>query len=102
MTFRVMIWFFCCLLEIFPGDALLFSFLLQRFQGIQLHALAHLVQALDQIGVARNAEIFAFVEKKLLVDQVPENILFLGPIDLVGVVGVLLLDLVPKLVFAAA
>ncbi len=46
------------LLEIFPGDALLFRFFLKSLQGIELHVFAHLIELLDQFGIAGDAEVF--------------------------------------------
>ena len=89
------------LLEVFPGDALLDGFLLKILQGIELHILAHLVEVFDQLGVAGDAEVFAFVEEELLVDEIAENVLFTLGVELVGIFGILLLHLVPKLGLAA-
>ncbi len=56
------------LLEVLIGDALCRCGLLERFHGLQLHVLAHLVQALDEVGIAGDAEVFTFIEQKLLID----------------------------------
>ena len=89
------------LLEVFPGDALLGGFLFEVFEGLKLHVFAHLVETLDQVGIAGDAEVFGLVEEKLLVDEIAQNVLFAFGKVLVGVVGILLFDLVAELVFAA-
>src|ERR1035437_6094061 len=89
------------LLEVFPGDALLGRLLLEVLKGLKLHVFAHLVQALDEIGVAGNAEVFPFVEQKLLVDKIAEDVFFTIGVGFVGIFGVLLLDLVLELILAA-
>jgi hypothetical protein len=71
------------------------------FEGVELHVLAHLVELLNQFGVAGDAEVFAFVEQELLVDQIAENVFLALGVDGVGIFGVLLFDFVPKLVFTA-
>ncbi len=77
------------LLEIFPGDALLYGFFLEVFHGIEFHFLAHLIELLDQFGVASDAEIFALVEKELLVDEIAENVFFAVGIGFIGICGIL-------------
>src|SRR5690349_12972934 len=92
---------FLRLLEVFPGDSLLFGFLLQGLQRIELHVFAHLVKLFDQVGIGGDTQILAFFKQELLVDEIPKDVLFTVGIDLVGVIGVLLLDFITKLVFAA-
>ena len=77
------------------------GFLFQILHGIELHVLAHLVELLDQIGIAGDAQIFAFFEKQLLVDQIAQHVFFPLGVDLVGVVRILLLHFVLKLILAA-
>src|ERR1700722_4382600 len=89
------------LFEIFPGDALLGGFLLEIFERLEFHLLTHLVQRLDEIGIAVDGEIFSFFEEQLLVDQIAEDVFFAIAEDLTGVRWVLLLDFVLELIFAA-
>ncbi len=89
------------LLEVFPGDALFDRFFFQVLHGVELHVLAHLVEVFDQLGVAGNAKVFAFVEQELLVDEIAENVFFTLGVELVGILGILLFHFVPKLIFAA-
>src|SRR6516225_8020204 len=58
------------LLEILVGDALCLSSLLELLHRVKIHLLAHLIEFLDQFGVAGDAEILALLEKKLLVNEV--------------------------------
>ncbi len=76
-------------------------FLFQILHGIELHLFAHLIEVFDQIGVAGDAEVLAFVEEKLLVDEIAENVFFTVGVELVGIFGVLLFHFVPKLILAA-
>ena len=88
------------LLEVFPGDALFGGFFLQIFHGLELHVLAHLVHALDEFGVAGNAEVFSLVQQKLLINEIAEDVLFTAGVGLVGIGGILLLDLFLELILA--
>ena len=56
-------------MTLFPGC------LLQVVNGLQVVLLANLVKFLDQLGLAGNAQLFAFGEPQLLVDQVAEQVL---------------------------
>ena len=89
------------LLEVLPGDALFGSLLLELFQTLKLHVLAHLIEPFDQLGVTADAEILAFFEEELLIDEIAENIFFTFRIDPVGIARVLLLSFFFQLVFAA-
>src|SRR5258708_6281993 len=89
------------LLEVFPGNSLFGRFLFEIFHAGELHLLAHLVEALDEVGVAGDAKILTLVDKKLLVDQVAENVLLTVGISFVGVGRFLLFYFVLELVFTA-
>ena len=51
-----------CLLEVFPGYALLFGFFLKSFHGVELHVFTHLIELLDQVGIGGDVEVFTFVQ----------------------------------------
>jgi len=88
------------LLELFIGCALRFGRFLQFFHGLELHFLAHFVEALDEFGVTCNAQVLTFLQQKLLINQIAENILLLIGKVAVGVGGILLLHFLFKLVTA--
>jgi len=72
------------LLEFLVGNSLGLGRLFEFFHRLQVHLLAHFVEALDQFGVAGNAQVLAFLQKELLVDQVAENVALLFRDDPVG------------------
>ena len=101
ITCWVMIWFFRFCLKSskempWPGG------LFQVFHGVQIHFLAHFVEPLDHFGVGGDAQVFAFFEQQLLVDQVAQNVLVLLGDDLVGIGRVLLLRFLFQLVLCCA
>jgi hypothetical protein len=62
------------LFEIFKGDALFLRFFLQIVNAGKPHLLPHLVEPLYHIGLTGDAQIFAFLQQKLLVNQVTQKI----------------------------
>jgi hypothetical protein len=88
------------LFEVFPRDPLLSRFLLEILHGAELHFLAHLVEFLDEVGIAGDAKVFPFIEKKLLVDEIAEDVLFTSGVGFVRIRGILLLDLLLELILA--
>ena len=62
-------------LEILERDALLLGRLFQVFHGCQVVLLADLVQPLDQLGFAGDAQFLALGEPELLVDEVAQQVL---------------------------
>ena len=74
------------------GDALLNRFLLEILHGIELHLFAHLVEVFDELGIASDPEVFAFVEQELLVDEIAEDILLTIGVGFVGIFAGLRLD----------
>ena len=56
------------LLEVLVGEALGRGRFLQIFHGFKFHFLAHLVEPLDEFGVAGDAEVLALFEQKLLIN----------------------------------
>ena len=89
------------LLEFLVRNSLGFSRLFEFFHRLQIHLLAHFVEALDQFCVARNAQVLALLQKELLVDQVAENVALLFRDDPVGARWVLLLRFLLELVATA-
>ena len=63
-------------LEILVGDALRRGRLLQILHGGQVILLADIVQPAHQFGFPGNAEVLAFGEQELLIDQVAQKIFF--------------------------
>ncbi len=63
-------------LEVFPTDALRLGNLLQLLHGVDLHLLAKIVQALDQVGVGRDAQVGSLLDQQLLINQVAQGVLF--------------------------
>ena len=66
-----------------------------------MHVLAHFVEPLDHFGVGGDAQVLAFFEQQLLVDQVAQNVFVPLGDDLVGIRRVLLLRFLFQLFFAA-
>jgi len=85
------------LFEVFEGDALPLGSLFQGFHVRQVHLLAHVVEALDDFGVGRDAEVLPLIDQELLVDKVAQYV-FLALDELqVGGGGILLLQAVEHL-----
>ena len=89
------------LLEVLIRSSLRLCRLLQLFHGFELHLLAHFVEALDEFSVARDAEVFAFLQQELLVNQIAQHVALLLGKSAVGVRRVLLLNLLLELIAAA-
>src|SRR5512142_3160372 len=89
-------------LEIFPVDALLFGLSLELFQVLCSGLLADLVEPLDDVSVDADAEVLAFLDEKLLIDEVAELVFLALGDDLVGIGIAGLLYLVGNLLFGAA
>ncbi len=56
------------LLEVLVGEALGRGRFFEIFHAFQFHFLAHLVEPLDEFGVAGEAEVLALFEQKLLIN----------------------------------
>jgi hypothetical protein len=89
------------LLEFFVGSALGFRRFFQFLHAAEVHLLAHFVEALDEFGVAGDAEVFALLQQKLLVDQVAQDVALLVCEIAIGVRGILLRDFLLQLIAAA-
>src|SRR5579859_4767113 len=61
-------------LEVFKRYALVFGCLFQIVHTVRAHLFANLVQALDQFRIAGDAQLFAFVQQQLLVNEIAEHI----------------------------
>ena len=88
------------LLEILKRDSLAGSGLLQIFHRVEVHLLAHFVELFDQLGVAGNAQVFAFFQQQLLIDEIAQHVFILFSDNLFGVSRVLLLRLLAQLLLA--
>jgi hypothetical protein len=86
------------LFEVFVRNALGGGGLFQLFHRVQLHVLAHLVQALDQVGIAGDAEVFALFQQELLVDKIAQDVFFPVGVEFVGIGRILLFHVVLELV----
>src|SRR5208282_976907 len=89
------------LLEVLIGSALCFGRFFQIFHSLKVHLLAHFIEALDQFGVAGDAQVFGFLQQKLLVNEVAQNIFLSFGKQAIGVGGVLLLNFLLELIAAA-
>ena len=84
-------------LEVLPTDALRFGNLLQLLHGVDLHLLAKVVQALDQVGIGRDTKVGGFLDQQLLINQIAQSVLFtlvhlrLRQVHLTGILRGLLL-----------
>ena len=78
------------LLEVFEGDALRGGRLLQVVQRFHLHFLAHVVEPLEQFGVAGNAQVGGFFQKELVIDKIAQNSFFTIFVNLFRIGGIVL------------
>src|SRR5882672_4321857 len=65
------------LFELFVGNALRFGGFFQFFHRGEIHLLAHLVEALDEFGVAGDAQVLPLLQQQLLVNQVAQDVALL-------------------------
>ncbi len=63
------------LFEVFEGDALSSSGLLESLHGGEVVFLANVVELTDGFGVAGDAELLALGEEKLLIDEIAEEVI---------------------------
>src|SRR5208282_3259353 len=89
------------LLEVLIRSSLRLRRFLQVFHGFEVHLLAHFIEALDEFGIAGDAEVFAFLQQELLVNQIAQNVALLLGENAVGVGSVLLLNFLLELIAAA-
>ena len=89
-----MIWFFMFCLKSSKEMPCPWAAFSRDFHVGQVHLLAHIVEALDDFGIGRDAEILAFIHQELLVDQVAQHIFLALDELLVGGRGILLLQAV--------
>ena len=89
------------LFEILEGDALSLRGLFHVFHAFEVHALADLIQLFDHGGVAADAIVLAFLQEKLLIDEIAQQIFLPAREFLRGIGGRLLLQLRLHLVAAS-
>src|ERR1700722_2756713 len=88
------------LLELFVGSSLRLCRLLELFHGFKFHFLAHFIQTFYQFRITRNPQVFALLQKKLLVNQIAQHVTLLVGKILLRIRRILLLNFLPQLITA--